>query len=106
MRIDPVAYVGAVIREVTVRERDGKPARAVIATRSYDTDITDLWDALTNPERIPRWFLANLRRSETRRPLPVRGTGRRPDHGLRAAASACGDLGVCGHGQLGDRDVG
>ncbi|MDH2381658.1 SRPBCC family protein [Bradyrhizobium sp. CER78] len=57
MKIDPVAYVGAVVREVAVRERDGKPARAVIATRSYDTDIADLWDALTNPERIPRWFL-------------------------------------------------
>ncbi|MFB9267942.1 SRPBCC family protein [Bradyrhizobium erythrophlei] len=57
MKIDPVAYVGAVVREVAVRERDGKPARAVIATRRYDTDIADLWDALTNPERIPRWFL-------------------------------------------------
>ena len=57
MRTDPVAYVGAVVREVAVRERDGKPARAVIATRGYDTDIADLWDALTNPERIPRWFL-------------------------------------------------
>ncbi|MES5483446.1 SRPBCC family protein [Bradyrhizobium sp. INPA03-11B] len=57
MKIDPVAYVGAVVREVAVRERDGKPARAAIATRSYDTDIADLWDALTNPERIPRWFL-------------------------------------------------
>ena len=57
MRIDPVAYVGAVVREVAVRDHDGKPARAVIATRSYDTDIADLWDALTNPERIPRWFL-------------------------------------------------
>ncbi|MBR0894944.1 SRPBCC family protein [Bradyrhizobium tropiciagri] len=57
MKIDPVAYVGAVVRDVAVRERDGKPARAVIATRSYDTDIADLWDALTNPERIPRWFL-------------------------------------------------
>ncbi|VIO74416.1 SRPBCC family protein [Bradyrhizobium ivorense] len=57
MKIDPIAYVGAVIREVAFRERDGKPARAVIATRRYDTDIDDLWDALTNPERIPRWFL-------------------------------------------------
>jgi uncharacterized protein YndB with AHSA1/START domain len=57
MKIDPVAYVGAVVREVAVRDHDGKPARAVIATRSYDTDIVDLWDALTNPERIPRWFL-------------------------------------------------
>ena len=57
MKIDPIAYVGAVVREVAFREHDGKPARAVIATRSYDTDIDDLWDALTNPERIPRWFL-------------------------------------------------
>jgi uncharacterized protein YndB with AHSA1/START domain len=29
----------------------------VIATRRYDTDIDDLWDALTSAERIPRWFL-------------------------------------------------
>src|SRR3569833_4560300 len=29
----------------------------VVATRTYDTDIDDLWDALTNGERIPRWFL-------------------------------------------------
>ncbi|WGS17128.1 SRPBCC domain-containing protein [Bradyrhizobium sp. ISRA463] len=60
MKIDPIAYAGAVVREVAVRERDGKPARAVIATRSYDTDTADLWDALTNPERIPRWFLPIL----------------------------------------------
>ncbi|MBR0872510.1 SRPBCC family protein [Bradyrhizobium tropiciagri] len=57
MKIDPIAYVGAVVREVAFGERDGKPTRAVIATRGYDTDIDDLWDALTNPERIPRWFL-------------------------------------------------
>jgi uncharacterized protein YndB with AHSA1/START domain len=29
----------------------------VIATRRYDTDRDDLWDALTSAERIPRWFL-------------------------------------------------
>lgn len=28
-----------------------------MATRNYDTSPDDLWDALTNPERIPRWFL-------------------------------------------------
>jgi uncharacterized protein YndB with AHSA1/START domain len=27
-------------------------------TRTYDTDIADLWDALTNAQRLPRWFLA------------------------------------------------
>jgi uncharacterized protein YndB with AHSA1/START domain len=57
MNIDPAAYVGAVIREVTSREHLGRPARVVIATRRYDTEINDLWDAVTNPERIPRWFL-------------------------------------------------
>ena len=29
----------------------------LVATRTYDTTQQDLWDALTNPERIPRWFL-------------------------------------------------
>ena len=57
MKVDPAAYVGAVVREVSTREHQGQPARVVVATRSYDTDIEDLWDALTNAERIPRWFL-------------------------------------------------
>ncbi len=34
-----------------------RPARAVIASRTYPTTIDDLWDALINPIRIPRWFL-------------------------------------------------
>jgi uncharacterized protein YndB with AHSA1/START domain len=57
MNIDPAAYVGAIIREVTSREHLGRPARVVVATRRYDTEIDDLWGAMTNPERIPRWFL-------------------------------------------------
>ncbi len=39
------------------RDHEGKPARVVVAARTYDTDREDLWDALTNRERIPRWFL-------------------------------------------------
>ena len=38
-------------------ERDGRPARAVTLSRGYATSVEDLWDAVTNPERIPRWFL-------------------------------------------------
>ena len=49
--------VGAVTREVRTIERDGKPAHQVVATRIYDTDVDDCWDALTSAERIPRWFL-------------------------------------------------
>jgi uncharacterized protein YndB with AHSA1/START domain len=57
MNFDIAGHIGAVARVVENRERDGRPAHAVIATRSYDTDATDLWDALTNAERIPRWFM-------------------------------------------------
>ena len=57
MQIDVAKAVGAVVRKVEARERDGKPARAVIASRVYETQVEDLWDALTDPERIPRWFL-------------------------------------------------
>lgn len=57
MEIDIAAYVGAVSREVLTRDKDGKPARVVVASRAYDTTPEDLWDALTNPERIPRWFM-------------------------------------------------
>ena len=48
--------IGAEFRDVADREWEGKAAKAVIAARVYDTDPDDLWDALTNAERIPRWF--------------------------------------------------
>lgn len=51
------SFIGAEFREVVARDHDGRPARAVIARRSYATTPADLWDALTNRERIPRWFL-------------------------------------------------
>lgn len=49
--------IGAEFRQVVEREHEGEPARVVIAVRTYDTSPEDLWDAVTNPERIPRWFL-------------------------------------------------
>ncbi|MEO8659516.1 MAG: SRPBCC family protein [Bryobacteraceae bacterium] len=55
--IDFLRYIGAVTREIQAREHEGSPARVLIATCAYDTEVTDLWDAITNPERIPRWFL-------------------------------------------------
>jgi uncharacterized protein YndB with AHSA1/START domain len=57
MKIDIAAALGAVTREVASRDHEGRPARLVVAARTYDTDIDDLWDALTNAERIPRWFM-------------------------------------------------
>jgi uncharacterized protein YndB with AHSA1/START domain len=46
--------LGSVDRQVETRE-DG--ARATVSSRTYATDIDDLWDAITNGERLPRWFL-------------------------------------------------
>ena len=48
---------GAEFRQVENREHLGKPALVAIAVRSYDTTVDDLWDAITTPERLARWFL-------------------------------------------------
>ena len=48
---------GAEFRLVENREHLGKPAIVAILIRSYDTTVDDLWDAITTPERLARWFL-------------------------------------------------
>lgn len=57
MGIDVLRYIGAVARSVETRLHQGKPARVVKASCAYDTGIEDLWDAITNAERLPRWLL-------------------------------------------------
>jgi uncharacterized protein YndB with AHSA1/START domain len=57
MKFDIAQQIGAVTREVQSREHEGRPARVVVASRTYDTTVEDVWDAITNAERIPRWFL-------------------------------------------------
>ncbi|MFI6958242.1 SRPBCC family protein [Nocardia sp. NPDC050408] len=54
---DPAAIAGLVAREIRTSSRDGAPTKIAVARRAYPTDQADLWDALTNVERIPRWFL-------------------------------------------------
>jgi len=54
---DVLRYIGMVTREIHTREYEGRPARVLLATCAYDTTIDDVWDAITNPERIPRWLL-------------------------------------------------
>lgn len=55
--MDVMDQVGAVTREARTTQREGRPAKTVLATRAYDAGIADVWDALTNAERLPRWFL-------------------------------------------------
>ena len=48
---------GTEFRRVDEREYLGKPALVGVAIRIYDTTVEDLWDAITTPERLARWFL-------------------------------------------------
>ena len=57
MTADPHTAAGLVAREVRTGSRDGRATRIVVARRTYPTGQADLWDAVTNPERLPRWFL-------------------------------------------------
>ncbi len=57
MAFDLEAHMRGMTRVVRNLEHDGKPAKAVVASSLYDTDPADLWDALTNRERLPRSFL-------------------------------------------------
>lgn len=57
MDIDITAALRGAKRRLRSFEKDGLPVVAVTLTRTYDTDVDDLWDAVTNPERLPRWFL-------------------------------------------------
>lgn len=47
---------GAELRRVENRDHLGKPAIVATAVRTYDTSVEDLWEAITTPERIARWF--------------------------------------------------
>ena len=49
---------GVEFRATSELDYEGQAARCVTASRSYSTDIDDLWDAVTNAERLSRWFLA------------------------------------------------
>jgi uncharacterized protein YndB with AHSA1/START domain len=55
--IDVVEQVNAVRRQVGKRVLEAGEARSVIVSQSYRATVQDVWDACTNPERIPRWFL-------------------------------------------------
>lgn len=53
---DPVEEAGLTTRSVRSSERDGAQTRLVVASRTFPADQSELWDAVTNPERLARWF--------------------------------------------------
>ncbi len=55
--IDIVREIEAVQREVGEGRVPAGVGRSLRLQRDYDAPIEDVWDAVTNPERISRWFL-------------------------------------------------
>jgi len=55
--VDVEHQITSVERKLGSRIIDAKDAHVVTISQSYDTDQDDLWDAVTNIERIPRWLM-------------------------------------------------
>lgn len=49
--------ISAVRRQLGSRVLEAGEARVVTVGQTYDATLDDVWDACTNPDRIPRWFL-------------------------------------------------
>ncbi|PZF79481.1 SRPBCC family protein [Jiangella anatolica] len=54
--IDVVQQVNSVRRQVGSRTIEPGGARTVTISQTYPAELEDVWDAVTNQERIPRWF--------------------------------------------------
>ena len=52
-----VEQINSVERRVGSRTFEAGAVRTVVITRTYHAALEDVWDACSNPERIPRWFL-------------------------------------------------
>ncbi|OBC00944.1 hypothetical protein A5784_19010 [Mycobacterium sp. 852013-50091_SCH5140682] len=55
--IDVTHQVNRTCRRVGDRVLEAGEAHVVTIGQAYPTDVADLWDALTNAERIPRWLV-------------------------------------------------
>ncbi|GIF37008.1 SRPBCC family protein [Actinoplanes xinjiangensis] len=55
--IEVKEQISNVRRSIGTRVLEAGEARVMTISQAYDTDQDDLWDVVTNPERIPRWFL-------------------------------------------------
>ena len=55
--IDIAGELDPIQREVAEFDSNADVARVVRLRRSLDAPIEDVWDALTKPDRISRWFL-------------------------------------------------
>ncbi|TVT61468.1 SRPBCC family protein [Amycolatopsis rhizosphaerae] len=50
-------WIAATTRDVRPRSVSGGAGYAAVVRRTYDASVEEVWDAITSPERIERWFL-------------------------------------------------
>ena len=55
--MDVAEKIGAVTRSLRTDEVDGEAYHVQTLGRELRSDLADVWQALTTPERIARWFL-------------------------------------------------
>ncbi|MEV0715646.1 SRPBCC domain-containing protein [Asanoa sp. NPDC050611] len=55
--MDFLDAIKAATREVGQQNLPEGPARSVVLRRSFPAPADDVWDALTDPDRLGRWFL-------------------------------------------------
>ncbi len=54
--IDIAEQLKAIHREVARRPIDGEEGIGVLLRRGYPASVEDVWDAMTDPDRVKRWF--------------------------------------------------
>ena len=77
--IDIAGEIGVIERETGDRPVAGAEGRSVLLRRSYDAPIEDVWDAVTDPDRLKRWFLPVSGELKVGGALPARAQRRRGD---------------------------
>jgi uncharacterized protein YndB with AHSA1/START domain len=80
--IDILGQIDAIDREVTRSQGHTGEEVVVLIRRTYDSAITDVWEALTDPDRVKRWFM----------PL---GGELRPGGSFQLEGNASGDIVEC-----------
>ena len=80
--IDIASQLEAIHREVGKRPADDNEVVAVLLRRTYPAQIDDVWDAITDPDRVKRWF------------LPLSGD-LRPGGSFQLEGNASGDILEC-----------
>lgn len=53
---DTASWLKTVHREVEAEDTDAGRSRSVLLRRSLAAPVDDVWDAVTNPVRLKRWF--------------------------------------------------